>query len=92
MIVKDPLKNLVTGKFKEDARQKKRVKLLLHIRQNEKTHFTTEDLAQKVFAGKLDTANVSKLLKDIEETGLIKGVVSRDQDVRKTKWIYQKQQ
>ncbi|UCZ55231.1 hypothetical protein LGQ02_03750 [Bacillus shivajii] len=92
MIVKDPLKNLVTGKYKEDARQKKRVKLLLYIRGNKtKDHPTTEEMAENVFSGKLDIRTVTKLLQEVEETGLIRGVTNRDQDEGKTKWIYQKQ-
>ncbi|MGJ9385631.1 hypothetical protein [Salipaludibacillus sp. CF4.18] len=51
VFISDPLKNIVTGKYKEDARQKKRVKLLIHIRENNtKTYPTTTELAEKVFS------------------------------------------
>ncbi|MDG5787103.1 hypothetical protein QA612_06325 [Evansella sp. AB-P1] len=91
IIVKDPLKNIITGKYKEDARQKKRVKLLLYIRENKgKNNPTTEELAEKVFLGKLDTSTVQQLLKEIEEIGLIRRMTTKEKVDGKTKWIYQK--
>ena len=91
VIASDPLKKLFTGKYKEEARQKKRVKLLLYIREN-KLNSTTEELAEEVFAGKLDINVVGKLLKEIEDIGLIKSKPSKEQDIRNTKWVYQKKQ
>ncbi|WNF38588.1 hypothetical protein RJD24_09265 [Bacillaceae bacterium IKA-2] len=93
IIVSDPLKKLFTGKFKEEARQKKRVQLLLYIRENNtKIAPTTEELSEKVFTGKNDINSVSKLLKEIEKTGLIKGIVNKGQPESKTKWVYLKKQ
>lgn len=51
VIVSDPLKKLFTGKYKEEARQRKRVKLLIYLREHVKKH-TTEELARHVFFGK----------------------------------------
>ncbi|WP_078551739.1 hypothetical protein [Bacillus alkalicellulosilyticus] len=88
MIAKDPLKKIVTGKYKEEARQKKRVKLLIYIRENSaKTAPTTEELAEKVFSGKLDISLVNELLLEIEQFNLIKSIPSKNQDLSKTKWI-----
>lgn len=88
VIASDPLKKLFTGKYKEEVRQKKRVKLLLAIRETPSRASTTEELAEKVFSGKLDIKLVDKLLREVEEIGLIKGMASKDQDERKTKWTY----
>ncbi|WP_100372972.1 hypothetical protein [Bacillus sp. FJAT-45037] len=91
IVVSGPLKRLFTGKHKEDARQKKRVKLLLYIRENtSKIPPTTEELSAKVFSDRLDLAHVHKLLEEVEDTGLIKGVQSKDTDPRQTKWVYLK--
>ncbi|WP_232735693.1 hypothetical protein [Alteribacter populi] len=93
VIVSDPLKKIITGKYKEEMRQKKRVKLLLYIREN-KTNVasTTEELAERVFAGKLDINTVNKLLKEIEEIGLIKAITNKEQNASKAKWLYLKKQ
>ncbi|ADU28845.1 hypothetical protein [Evansella cellulosilytica] len=90
VMIKDPLKNIFTGKYKENARQKKRVKLLVSIRGSEKP-LTTEELAQNVFNSKLKIVEVHQLLRDIEEIGFIKGITSKDKDTRKTKWRYIKE-
>ncbi|WP_368506108.1 hypothetical protein AB3N04_19875 [Alkalihalophilus sp. As8PL] len=91
VFIAEPLKNIFTGKHKEEARQKKRVKLLLAIRENKtKIPPTTEELAEKVFSGKLDIKAVEKLLKEVEDTGLIKGVSSKGEGIEKTTWVYVK--
>lgn len=91
MVAKDPLKNLVTGKYKEDARQKKRVKLLLYIRERDpKKAPTTEELAENVFEGKLAVDAVTELLKEIEALGLIKEVANRGQSKENSKWQFVK--
>ncbi|MDT8861387.1 hypothetical protein N0O92_14290 [Alkalihalobacillus sp. MEB130] len=91
VIVSDPLKKLYTGKYKEEARQKKRVKLLLQIRENQpKEPFTTEALTEKVFSGKLDVETVYTLLKEIEEFGLIKGMEGKEREIANMKWVYVK--
>ncbi|MFC0562310.1 hypothetical protein [Halalkalibacter alkalisediminis] len=47
---------------------------MLYIRENKsKSVPTTEELAGKIFAGKLDVTMVGDLLKENEEIGLIKG-------------------
>ncbi|WP_444684315.1 hypothetical protein [Alkalicoccus luteus] len=66
-----PLKNIVTGKWKEDARQNKRVKLLSALQQEAVYGFTAEELNQRVFNRKLDEADVIELLKEIAESNLI---------------------
>ncbi|MDE5415144.1 hypothetical protein [Alkalihalobacterium chitinilyticum] len=89
IIVKDPLFKIFTGKYKEEARQKKRVKLLVYIRKHgANVGPTTEELAQKVFSNKVDTETVKQLLKDIEDTGLIKRVGHKGQDELKTRWVF----
>lgn len=90
VIVSEPLKKLFTGKYKEEERQKKRVKLLLYVRENKENAPTTEELARNVFAGKLDISLVSKLLEEIEEIGFIKGVPNKNQDDTMKKWVYVK--
>ncbi|WP_235715030.1 hypothetical protein [Halalkalibacter akibai] len=90
VIVSEPLKKLFTGKYKEEERQKKRVKLLLYVRENQTETLTTEKLANAVFGGKLDISLVNKLLKEIEEIGLIKGIPPKSEDVTKKKWVYVK--
>ncbi|GAE28126.1 hypothetical protein JCM9140_4321 [Halalkalibacter wakoensis JCM 9140] len=87
VMVSDPLKKLFTGKYKEEARQRKRVKLLIYMREYVKKH-TTEELAQHVFLGKIDIATVKQLLIDIEETGLIKRINSKDSDDENIQWVY----
>ncbi|MFC4735435.1 hypothetical protein ACFO4L_02445 [Bacillus daqingensis] len=66
-----PLKNIWTGKWKEDARQNKRVKLLSALQQEAGYGFTAEELNQRVFNRKLDEADVIELLKEIAESNLI---------------------
>ncbi|WP_216829747.1 hypothetical protein [Alkalihalobacterium elongatum] len=89
ILVSDPLKKLFTGKYKEEARQKKRVKLLVYIRQNSsKLGPTIEELTEKVFSNKLDMETVSQLLKEIEAHGLIKRVTHKGQDERNTRWVF----
>lgn len=91
VIVSDPLKKLFTGKYKEETRQKKRVKLLLYIREkNPKDAPTTEELAERVFSGKIDINTVNELLKEIEEIGLIKRISNKEHNERTTKWVYVK--
>ncbi|WP_078427782.1 hypothetical protein [Alkalihalobacterium alkalinitrilicum] len=89
ILVSDPLKKLFNGKYKEEARQKKRVKLLVYIRKNSsKAGPTTEELAEKVFANKVDMDTVKQLLKDVEDTGLIKRIVHKGQEEEKTRWVF----
>ncbi|WP_416149056.1 hypothetical protein ACM26V_22860 [Salipaludibacillus sp. HK11] len=86
VITADPLKKLFTGGYKEEMRQKKRVKLLLYLRENTKIQKpTTSDLASSVFNGKLDEGTVHKLLEEIEEIGLIKSTPGKPED---KKWFY----
>lgn len=40
--------------------------------------------------GKIDIATVKKLLIDIEETGLIKRINSKDSDDENIQWVYTK--
>lgn len=85
----DPLKKLFTGKYKVEKRQKKRVKLLVSIRESgPKKNLTTEELAAKVFSTKVDVETVYELLEEIKQFGLVKEVRNRDEDWRKSKWIY----
>ena len=93
VIASDPLKKIFTGKYKEEARQKKRVKLLVYIRQSQtKSGVTTEELAEKVFSNKIDIKTTYELLREIEEIGLIKAIKPKDTDHNKTKWVYNKNQ
>ncbi|WP_280768784.1 hypothetical protein [Salipaludibacillus daqingensis] len=89
VIASDPLKKLFTGGFKEDIRQKKRVKLLLYLREDTKYQKpSTSELAEKVFNGKESEETVHELLKEIEGFGLIKSI-SRKNDQTK-RWVYTK--
>ncbi|MCR6110100.1 hypothetical protein HXA35_07150 [Bacillus sp. A301a_S52] len=91
VIAADPLKKLFTGQYKEDIRQKKRVKLLLYLREEAKGRkVATRELCDAVFKGKENIDTVYKLLKDIEETGLIKSV-SATANIEEEKWVFNKQ-
>ncbi|WP_199228105.1 hypothetical protein [Salipaludibacillus keqinensis] len=88
VIAADPMKKLFTGGYKEEAKQKKRVKLLLYLRETAKNEkVTTEELCEHVFRGKEDMNLVHRLLKDIEATGLIKGLEVKG-DISNKKWFY----
>lgn len=83
VVAADPLKKLFTGGYKEEMRQKKRVKLLLYLREEAKNDKpTAEQLNQLVFKGKEKTETVLSLLKDIEETGLITNISSQSGEKR----------
>lgn len=89
VIASEPLKKLFTGKYKEESRQKKRVQLLLYIRENKsKADPTTEELAKLVFGGKLGINQVYRLLQEIAETGLIQEVPSKEKNQENAKWFY----
>ncbi|MCR6106022.1 hypothetical protein HXA34_06990 [Salipaludibacillus agaradhaerens] len=90
VIAGDPLKKLFTGQYKEEIRQKKRVKLLLYLREEaEGGKVSTRELCETVFRGKEHIDTVHKLLEDIEETGLIKSV-STTANVEEKKWAFNK--
>jgi len=89
VIARDPIKKLFTGGYKEDMRQKKRVKLFLFLREeavNKK--LTTSELADKVFAGKEKEQDVQSLLEEIEKFGLIKSISKSSGDTKM--WFYKK--
>lgn len=86
----DPIKKLFTGKYKEEARQKKRVKLLLYLREEKKGKpATTEDMVNHVFSNKVDSKEVNAYLTYIAEAGLIKQVNNSD-DPNKHSWKFVK--
>ncbi|NJP38796.1 hypothetical protein [Alkalicoccus luteus] len=66
-----PLKNMFSGKWREDARQKKRVKLLSFLQQSSGKGYTAAELNQIVFKEKLNADDVDKLLSEIAESALI---------------------
>lgn len=89
VIAGDPLKKLFTGGYKEEMRQKKRVKLLLYLRENAKNEkLTTSELTDKVFNRKEKEQTVHSLLEEIEKYGLIKGISTKSGETKK--WFYKK--
>ncbi|SES42521.1 hypothetical protein [Salipaludibacillus aurantiacus] len=91
VIAADPLKKLFTGGYKEEKRQKKRVKLLLYLREEaSREKLTAPVLADKVFKGKEDGETVHQLLEEIEKTGFIKSLKTGDNDWKKQKWFFNK--
>lgn len=86
----DPIKKLFTGKYKEEARQKKRVKLLLYLREEKQGKpASTEEMAANVFNGKIDAKEIETYLTYIEEAGLIKKT-NQPNDPLKQQWKFVK--
>lgn len=86
----DPIKKLFTGKYKEEARQKKRVKLLLYLREEKQGKpATTKEMAENVFHGKVDVKDIEAYLTYIEEAGLIKKT-NQPHDPLKQQWKFVK--
>lgn len=86
----DPIKKLFTGKYKEEARQKKRVKLLLYLREEKKgKSATTGEMVDHVFKGKVDPKEVNAYLSYIAEAGLIKKINHSD-DPKNQTWKFVK--
>ncbi|SDN22726.1 hypothetical protein [Alkalicoccus daliensis] len=72
VIAAEPLKKIFTGKYTQDKMQQKRVKLLTHLRKNPGRKKSTEALNTEIFNGKEKDDRIYQLLKDIEETKLIR--------------------
>ncbi|CAM3991133.1 hypothetical protein [Alkalicoccus chagannorensis] len=73
----DPIKNLFTGRWKEQKKQQHRVALLSYLREQEGKTFSREELNEKVFRGKKAEAEVEKLLQETAESTLIYAVEKR---------------
>ncbi|AOM83465.1 hypothetical protein [Salisediminibacterium beveridgei] len=86
----EPIKKLFTGKYQEEARQKKRVKLLLYLREEKNgKSATTGEMVKNVFSNKADPVEVNTYLSYIAEAGLIKQVNNSD-DPNEKSWKFVK--
>ncbi|GEL08201.1 hypothetical protein [Salisediminibacterium halotolerans] len=89
VIAAEPLKKLFTGAYKEDRRQQKRVKLLVHLRQlasGEKR--TTKQLNEAVFRNKESDEAVHSYLAYIEESGLIRRNPAKNGHLSEDAWTF----
>ncbi|QKS72947.1 hypothetical protein FLK61_40835 [Paenalkalicoccus suaedae] len=87
VLAADPLKKLFTGKYKEEKRQKNRVKLLVHLRKSSK-RLTTEELREQVFANKISVEEIHTYLTNVKDSGLLVHYPSKDNRMEQDKWQF----